>query len=64
MFIEGLFLNLVFYNYNCEDCFIIIGGEFIEESKIKVFGDVLFDIVLVMDLLKGFFFLNLYKCIM
>lgn len=56
LFIEGLPPNPVFHNYNCEDCSIIIGGEFTEESKIKVFGDALLDTVPVTDSLKGFFF--------
>lgn len=64
LFIEGLPPNPVFHNYNCEDCSIIIGGEFTEESKIKVFGDALLDTVPVTDSLKGFFSLNLHKCIM
>lgn len=53
---EGLPPDPVFHNYNCEDCSIIIGGEFTEESKTKVFGDALLDTVPVTDSLKGFFF--------
>lgn len=55
-FMEGLPPDPVFHNYNCEDCSIIIGGEFTEESKIKVFGDALLDTVPVTDSLKGVFF--------
>lgn len=54
---EGLPPDPVFHNYNFEDCAIIIGGKFTEESKMKVFGDALLDTIPVTDSLKGFFFL-------
>lgn len=47
LFIEGLPQNQVF-----QDCFIIIGGDFNEESKLQVFGDAKLEKVPVKNLPK------------
>lgn len=52
-FNEGLPPNPVFQNSVYGDCSIIIGGEFNEESKMKVFGDALFETFRVTHSPKG-----------
>lgn len=53
LFIEGLPPNPVFHDSYFEDCFIIIAGEFNEESKLQLFGDAMLETVSVKNLPKG-----------
>lgn len=53
LFKEGLPPNPVFHDSYFGNCFIIIGGEFDEESKLQVFGDTLLETVTVNDSPEG-----------